>query len=52
MWEQKRRDVQQRTYAWERVIAAQPGEDMKVAPASGGEPLTLGPVERVLLLES
>lgn len=52
VWEQKRRDVQQRTYAWERIIAAQPGEDMKVAPASGGEPLTLGPVERVLLLES
>lgn len=48
LWEQRRREVEATTITWERIEV---GAHMKVAPAGGGEPLVLGPVERVLLVE-
>lgn len=51
-WAQNRRDVDVRTYTWERILSCEPGYDMKVAPPSGAAPVTVGRVERVLPLEA
>lgn len=51
IWVPQRRDVTVRAISWERVIACAPSAEMKVAPAGGGEPVSLGLVEQVLLLE-
>lgn len=50
VWELHRRNVSVSTLAWERIDFA--GGDMRVAPAGGGKPVVLGPVERVLLVEA
>lgn len=51
VWSQHRRSVDEAKYAWERILACEPGKDMKIAPPSGAAPVTVGRVERVLPLE-
>lgn len=51
VWMQNRRDVDEATHGWKRILSCEPGEEMKVAPPSGGAPVTLGRVKRVLPLE-
>lgn len=52
VWETVGREVRSRWVAWETILGCEPGEDMQIAPAGGGEPLSLGRVELVLLLEA
>ena len=51
VWSLQRRDAVVETFAWSRVLTLAPGENMSIAPAGGGEPLVLGRVEGVYLLE-
>lgn len=51
VWSQHRRNVDETVYAWDRILACEPGEDMRIAPPSGVAPVTVGRVERVLPLE-
>ena len=51
VWSQHRRNVDETVYAWDRILACEPGEDMRIAPPSGAAPVTVGRVERVLPLE-
>ena len=51
-WMQNRRDVEVATYTWERILSCEPGQDMQIAPPSGGAPVAVGRVERVLPLEA
>lgn len=52
VWTQNRRDVDVVTYTWERILSCEPGEDMQITPPSGGAPVAVGRVERVLPLEA
>nr|WP_274708485.1 hypothetical protein [Corynebacterium meitnerae] len=51
LWRVDRRTVQKSTLAWDRIECAQPGEEFRFAPAGGGEPVALGEVTQILLLE-
>ena len=52
LWQVDRRTVQKSTHAWDRIESAQPGEEFRFAPAGGGEPVALGEVTQILLLEA
>lgn len=52
VWEPGRRDVGYSAFSWQRVLEAREGEELVVAPAGGGAPVTLGRVERCVLMEA
>ena len=52
LWETAGRETHVRTLGWSELITCAAGEDMEIAPLGGGEPLELGLVETVLLLEA
>ena len=51
VWSPQRRDTIVETIAWNQVLTLTRGENMRIAPVGGGEPLVLGRVENVYLLE-
>lgn len=51
VWSVKGRQTQCRVLGWRRIERCEVGADMNVAPAGGGEPLGLGPVDAIYLLE-
>ena len=51
IWRVDGREVSSERVAWREILLCEPGADMQIAPAGGGEPVSLGLVERVLLLE-
>ena len=51
LWQVNGREVLTERMGWEKILRCGPGEDMQIAPAGGGEPVSLGPVARVLLLD-
>lgn len=46
-----RRNTVREELRWAQVLLCVPGQDMQIAPAGGGEPVSLGRVEQVVLLE-
>lgn len=52
LWESEGRASRVETFAWVGVDKLAPGEQMHITPAGGGEPILLGRVERVLLVEA
>lgn len=52
VWRTVGREVASESVSWREILVCEAGQAMKIAPAGGGEPLTLGLVERVLQLES
>lgn len=51
VWSPQRRDTIVETIAWNQVLTLTRGEKMRIAPVGGGEPLVLGRVENLYLLE-
>lgn len=51
VWATQGRETSLETYAWGKVEALEPGSEMRLAPADGGQPIVLGPVSEVVLLE-
>lgn len=51
LWRVNGREVLTERMSWKQILRCEPGEDMQIAPAGGGEPVSLGPVARVLLLD-
>ena len=51
IWRVDGREVSSERVAWTEILRCEPGADMQIAPAGGGEPVSLGLVVRVLLLE-
>lgn len=52
VWASERRETRVDTVGWRGVEKLAPGEQMQIAPAGGGEPLLLGLVEAVYLIEA
>lgn len=51
VWRVSGREVRSERYAWRGMFHANPGQEMKITPAAGGEPVTLGLVKLVVELE-
>lgn len=51
VWRIRGREVVSERISWSEILVCEAGEEMKIAPAGGGKPVTLGLVERVLKLE-
>ena len=52
LWTQQRRDVVVEAFAWSSIVRCEEGQEMQIAPASGGAPVVLGRVAVVLPLDA